>query len=990
MDRREAARTVTEPGRQSVVNRIHPLRRAALQAGFLFPILLLLSGCGTGPDPDSTLPSDLTSGKRCFLIELGLDDPKPSDWSGRLEAEPGSVQLLPWRTGGNISVGSGSSWSARTRRFDPRRPHYWEEPTRNLMFVGGNPLRSTAGYSRLIWPGLLAVTAQPGEWTLTTSRGPLKIDARTLEPGLRRSHMAGQVTASEVPLFQVLTREGTYDDFPALAAAEAGCRVGWIEFKDGRQRILSRKLAGGAWSPPMEIREGQDLSDLQMVKTGDGGIWWIWSQQLDENWDLFARSGENGVLGPVTRLTDDPRPDLYPRAAAGPGGAVHLVWQGFRGSQSDVLIKTLRDASWGPERRVSDSAANDWKPALAVDSSGRVHVVWDTYERGDYDLYLRQVGPGDMGQIVPVARSRNFEGYADVACDARDRVWITWNESGPNWGKDSGFWVDQSRQTFLDERTIRVAVYDGNRWGRPVEDLGQVLEDYFPKLSRSGLRLYRPPATRIRFRNDNELPRLIWDRRGRMWLFFRHQVSTAGDGASHRPGWEVYGVFYQGSSWSTPMLVPRSTGRLDMPLALDASTDGTLWMSWLTDHRSIQHASPDSRTLQEDVVVGRLEPARNGEMPRLKEHQPREETIEPFHRDEPGDLERIRSYRLEVDGRTYRIVRGDMHRHTDYSQDGGLDGSLHETYRYALDAASLDFLAVTDHYPGEYVWWETQKSLQRFHLPGRFVPLLGYERNLGYPNGHRNVVFAGRGAPMLDAGPEERSGQVNSGAVLYDYLRKYDGLAMPHTPGTPTMGTDWRDHAEDVEPLVEIFQGDRTSYERPGAPLAAVRDDDATHRGGYLEEGFVWKAWEKGYRLGVQASSDHWSTHYSYACLLVERFDAEGLMDAMRRRHAYAATDNIVLEFRAEEGGRTHIMGDAFDADSGARLRVHAEGTGPVADVVLIRDNRVVYTRKPGRSRVDFSFLETDPEPGTHFYYVRLQQADGHVAWSSPIWVTYR
>ena len=58
--------------------------------------------------------------------------------------------------------------------------------------------------------------------------------------------------------------------------------------------------------------------------------------------------------------------------------------------------------------------------------------------------------------------------------------------------------------------------------------------------------------------------------------------------------------------------------------------------------------------------------------------------------------------------------------------------------------------------------------------------------------------------------------------------------------------------------------------------------------------------------------------------------------------------------------------------------------------MVLIRDNRVVYTRKPGRSRVDFSFLETDPEPGTHFYYVRLQQADGHVAWSSPIWVTYR
>ena len=990
MDRREAARALTEPGPQSMVNRIQPLRRLAFQTGFLFSTLLFLSGCGTGPVPDTALPSDLTSGKRCFLIELGLDDPRPSDWSGRLEAEPGSVRLLPWRINEDTSVGPGSSWSARTRRFFPRRPPYWEEPTRNQLFVGGDPLRGTIAYSRLVWPGLLAVTEQPGAWTLSTSRGPLKIDTRNLEPGVRRSQLAGQVAASQVPLFQILTREGTYDDFPALAATDAGCRVGWIEFKDGGQRILSRRLSDGSWSSPVEIREGQDLSDLQMVRTSDGRTWWIWSEQVDENWDLFARSGENGVPGPLTRLTRDPLPDLYPRAAAGRGGEVHLVWQGFRGSQSEVLIRTLRDGSWGPERRVSDSTANDWKPALAVDSQGGVHVVWDTYERGDYDLQLRRVGPQEMGEVVPVSRSRNFEGYADVACDGQDRIWITWNESGPNWGKDSGFWVDRSRQTFLDERTIRVAVYDGDRWSRPLEDLSQVLEDHFSKLSRSGLSIYRPPATRIRFRNDNELPRLIRDRQGRMWLFFRHQESTAGDGSTLRPGWEVYGVFYQGSSWSAPMMVPRSIGRLDMPLALDVSAEGTLWMAWLTDHRRIHRASPDSRTLQEDVVVGRLELSGAGEVARLEEHQPREESIEPYHRDEPGDLDRIRSYRMEADGRTYRIVRGDMHRHTDYSQDGGLDSSLHETYRYALDAAALDFLAITDHYPGEYVWWETQKSIQRFHLPGRFVPLLGYERNLGYPNGHRNVVFAGRGAPVLDAGPRERSGVVNSGDVLYDYLRKYDGIAMPHTPGTPTMGTDWRDHAEDVEPLVEIFQGDRTSYERPGAPLAAVPDDDATHRGGYLEEGFVWKAWEKGYRLGVQASSDHWSTHYSYACLLVERFDAQGLMDAMRRRHAYAATDNIVLDFRAEEGGRTHIMGDAFDADSGATLRVHAEGTGPVADVVLIRDNRVVYTRKPGRSRVDFSFLETDPEPGTHYYYVRLQQADGHVAWSSPIWVTYR
>ncbi len=958
---------------------------------FFVLFLMIPLACRNERDGTGALLSDLNSSHRCFLIELGLEDPKASDWSGQLETQEGLIGLASWHFSPEDVLGPGLSWNARTRKYDPRTAVYWEEPTENQMFVRKNVLRSTSAYSRLIWPGLLVVTEGPQDLALKTPKGSLTIDTRELEPGLRRSYLEGRVVASQVPLAQVLTGEETYDDFPALLVEEGKCRIGWIEYRDGGQRILSRRLEGQGWSSLVEIQRGQDLSGLQMVRGREGSIWWIWSEQIDGNWDLYARSQREDVLEPVKRLTESPFPDLYPRAAPGPDGEVHLVWQGFRGGQSDIFIKSLEAGVWGGEKEVSSSSANDWKPALTVDSKGHVYVAWDSYDRGDYDLFLRRLGRGGMGEIVPVARSRNFEAYADLACDDQDRVWVAWNETGPNWGKDSGFWVDRSRQTFEDERGIRVAVYDGNQWSRPVRDLSDGLESHFSKLSRSGLRLYRPPdVEQIRFRNDNDLPRLVWDTQGRMWLFFRHQQATAGDGSYYRPAWEVYATFYQGSSWATPFVLPQSAGRLNMPLALDGSAEGTLWMAWLTDHRSLHQAYPDSGPLQEDVVVGRLDLSGKVLAAQLEKYQEVEEPIKPYHTDEPGDLSRIRAYRIGVEGKTYRIVRGDMHRHTDYSRDGALDSSLHETYRYALDAASLDFLAITDHYPGEYVWWETQKSVERFHIPGTFVPLLGYERNLGFPNGHRNLVFAGRGAPVLEAGPQERAGNVDTGTVLYDYLRKYRGLSMPHTSGTPTMGTDWRDHAGDVEPLVEIFQGDRTSYEYPGAPLAAVREDASTHRGGYLEEGFVWKAWEKGYRLGVQASSDHWSTHYSYACLLVERFDPEGLMDAMRQRHAYAATDNIILDFRAEEGDRTYLMGDAFDAVSSPTLRLHAEGTNPIAGVVLIRDNQVVYSQTPKKRVVDFSFVETEPGKGSHFYYARIQQSDGQVAWSSPIWVTYR
>ena len=242
------------------------------------------------------------------------------------------------------------------------------------------------------------------------------------------------------------------------------------------------------------------------MRAGDGRLLWIWSQQLTGTGIFSARSERDGVLEPVTRLTEDPLPDLYPRSAAGPAArSTCLAGVSERPIGHPSQNPPGRRLGWGTEGE--PSTANDWKPALAVDSQGGVHVVWDSYARGDYDLLLRRVGARGMGEIVPVARSRNFEAYADVACDDRDRVWIAWNESGPNWGKDSGFWVDRSRQTFLDERTIRVAVYDGNRWSRPVEELSRTLENHFSDLSRSGLRLRRPPESlQVRFRNDNDLP----------------------------------------------------------------------------------------------------------------------------------------------------------------------------------------------------------------------------------------------------------------------------------------------------------------------------------------------------------------------------------------------------------------------------------------------------------------------------------------------------
>jgi hypothetical protein len=199
------------------------------------------------------------------------------------------------------------------------------------------------------------------------------------------------------------------------------------------------------------------------------------------------------------------------------------------------------------------------------------------------------------------------------------------------------------------------------------------------------------------------------------------------------------------------------------------------------------------------------------------------------------------------------------------------------------------------------------------------------------------------------------------------------------------MGTDWRDNDPQLEPLVEIYQGDRTSAEYEGAPRAPKGSDPYSQPGGYKPEGFVWNAWAKGYKLGVQSSSDHSSTHMSYAVLLTTDRSREGILKAIAARHAYAATDNIVLDVRSGE----HTQGDIFavPANTRPRLDIRVEGTAAVHQVDVIRNNRIVFSNRPGKTAVQLRYEDNEPAPGESYYYVRVQQQDGQMAWSSPMWM---
>ena len=331
-------------------------------------------------------------------------------------------------------------------------------------------------------------------------------------------------------------------------------------------------------------------------------------------------------------------------------------------------------------------------------------------------------------------------------------------------------------------------------------------------------------------------------------------------------------------------------------------------------------------------------------------------------------------------------MRGDFHRHTEISWDGGGDGPLIDAYRYYIDAASLGWAGCCDHDNGEgreYTWWLTQKFTDAYLLGSKFVPMFYYERSIAYPEGHRNVVFAKRGIrplPRLPISSVSSIAPAPDTNMLYAYLHFFGGMSAPHTSATD-QGTDWRNNDAQVESFVEIYQGDRQDYEMPGAPRANTPSDSIS---GYEALGYVSNALDKGYQLGFEASSDHISTHISFTNIWVTSPTRAGVLEGMQKRRMYGSTDNIIADFRSG----SHFMGEAFTASGAPVFNVRLWGTAPFQTVVLIKDGNAVYSTNGDRV-LAFSFQDQSAQSGkTSYYYVRGLQTDGQIVWVSPMWVT--
>lgn len=369
------------------------------------------------------------------------------------------------------------------------------------------------------------------------------------------------------------------------------------------------------------------------------------------------------------------------------------------------------------------------------------------------------------------------------------------------------------------------------------------------------------------------------------------------------------------------------------------------------------------------------------------QYTPAKEGIYFFQVESPSGLQGKSNVMLCNKGApTLNLYFGDIHGHSRMS-DGS--GTPEDYYRYAHEVSGLDIAALTDH--ADYgtipmkgdAWGRIKRAANDTYKPGRFVTFLGFEWT-NWTYGHRNVYYRDGDGPVF----RSIDPQSNTPQKLWKLLEPFEAMTVAHHVGGGPVATDWNVAPGAKEWLAEVSSIHGTS-EYFGGEACVYHP---------VKGAFVRDALARGYRLGIIGGGDTHDGHPGQrsAGSLVNgligvyspELTREAIWQAFRKRHVYATSGpKIILNFRVADSP----MGSEvkWPASKGPLpLAVRAVGCDEIAAVEIIHNGERVSIENKGGVLAEFLLEDPRPPAGTSWYYVRVLQKDGNMAWSSPVWVT--
>ncbi|MGR3952379.1 MAG: DUF3604 domain-containing protein [Chlamydia sp.] len=341
--------------------------------------------------------------------------------------------------------------------------------------------------------------------------------------------------------------------------------------------------------------------------------------------------------------------------------------------------------------------------------------------------------------------------------------------------------------------------------------------------------------------------------------------------------------------------------------------------------------------------------------------------------------------------------------------------NIENCLRHFRDEKSLNFYGTsspddTEETPND-IWKSVSQNVQEFNEDDRFTTFLG-QQWVGAPQkeGLRIFLYGKDEKPIL------RSSDTRSNTLkkIYKLFAPKEMLSIPLFTMSNMYGFSFEDWSPEFERVCEIYNawGSSECSTKDGNryPIASKSKKGCSE----WKEGALIGALRENKRIGFVAGGlddrsiyaslfdiDQQQYNPGLTAIIATQHSRPALFEALYNRHCYATTGERIIVGFSLAGS---IMGSEVSTQEkpGLHINRHIEGyvagTAPLEKVEIIRNGDVIHSVPVQSSSVDFEFDDLSsltnisiPDPLSKalfsFYYLRIVQQDGHMAWSSPIWI---
>lgn len=336
--------------------------------------------------------------------------------------------------------------------------------------------------------------------------------------------------------------------------------------------------------------------------------------------------------------------------------------------------------------------------------------------------------------------------------------------------------------------------------------------------------------------------------------------------------------------------------------------------------------------------------------------------------------------------------------------------------RHIRDEKALNFFACSPFESAEEtsndLWKHITQNIIEFDEDDRFSTFTGFQwAGINGEEGIRQIIYAKENKPLL----RKKDLKSNTLEKIYRSFAPKEIISIPCFTMAERMGYNFSNFTPEFERVVEIYNawGSSECTEEEGN----TRPIHSLTKGGGVQanpKGSIQRALQNNCRFGFVAGGlddrgiyaefyegDQVQYSPGLTAVIAKSHSSEAIAEALQQRSCYATTGERIILGLYIAG---HPMGSEINTGEKPGLAInrhlsgYVAGTKNLVKIEIIRNGKVIKILTSKSYFLDFTYDDMTPiekiaitptnkQPPFVYYYIRVTQEDGHIAWSSPIWV---